>query len=239
MTSQIAEIGDNNPPEDEFTLISREISDNYDEAKNWLDGDAIASQDIAAGIVTLMRELQRQGKAAEALRKEEKQPHLDASREVDAKFKPLAEVVKRAVDACKTTLAPWEKQKRDAKEAADREARRIAAEEEAKAVAARQAAAGNIAEREVADANLEAAISASKKAKWESSKSAGTKVSGSRAVGLRTDYIPTLVDTLAAVSHYFDRPEIADVLLQMAKQDIRAGERKIPGFTIETKETVI
>jgi len=237
----IAAAGHNSPPS-AFDELSQAVEDHYLEARNWLDGEPVQSPEIAEGVVTLMRDLQAKGKLAEGMRKAEKQPHLDAGKAVDAKFKPLSEQVKRAVDACKEALLPWEKKQHELQQAKAEEARRVAAEKEAEAFAAvRSADKSNIAEAEAAEDGLKVAKAFKETANREARKTGTTKVEGERAVGIRTDYIPHIENRLDALMHYYSTaPDTFDsLLLQLARQDVLSGVRTLPGFTIEKKEQVI
>lgn len=238
---RIAEIGDNLPPEDDFDRVERQIGEFYDEAKVWLDGDPIDSQGIADGVATLLRALQDCGKEAETMRKEEKKPHDEAGKAVQAKYKPLSDNVKRAVDACKQTMAPWEKKKREEQEARAAELARIAEEKKREAEEKLRASAGNIAEREKAEDSLKVAVAHEAQAAREARKTGGTKVGGSKALGIRKTPVPEISDAMEAIIHYYsqDRHCFDELLLKLARQDIAAKVQTIPGIAITNRETVV
>jgi hypothetical protein len=124
-------IGSNNPPADEAEA---------DEVENACK----AALDAAAKPVTNQTEADKLGnhrdrlaklyKAKEGERVAEKEPHLEAGRQVDAKFKPILAKVEDAGKAVKATLTKWlvaEQSRIDAENAAkakaEREAREAAA----------------------------------------------------------------------------------------------------------------
>src|SRR5690606_2597511 len=73
----------------ELEAISTRISDLYEEARHWADGEPITSPEIAEAITTLFNGLHAAGNEAEALRKERVKPHDDAKAAVQAAFHPL------------------------------------------------------------------------------------------------------------------------------------------------------
>ena len=237
----IAKIGDNNAP-DAFTLLCEDIDLSYGEAVLWLDGEAITSPEIAEGVMTLMRDLQAKGKLAEGMRKAEKKPHDDAGKAVQEKYKPLSEQVKRAVDACKEALLPYERKQHElaTAEAEKLQAEALAAEQEARA-ALRSVDKSNIAATEAVEEQLKESQIQTAVAKKFGRETGGTKVAGERKLGIRTDYIPSIENRLEALMHYYsvDPSAFDEVMLRLARQDVIAGVREIPGFTIETKEQVI
>lgn len=83
--------GDNGGPKvnPEFEAISVRISDLYDEAKNFADGEPIATPEMAEAITTLFDGLHAAGNEAEALRKSEVKPFDDGKAEVQLRFHPL------------------------------------------------------------------------------------------------------------------------------------------------------
>lgn len=228
--------GGNNPPEPTpFERVAEQVELIMSEAAHLLDGTAVNSQDGADYADRVLDELREAGKAVEAAHKVEKEPHLRAGREVDERYRPLREQVKRAVDGCKAALAPWrqeqERIKREAAEkaAAEAEAKRRAAEE-----AMRAAKANDLAERERAEALLKEA----KKAEGAAKRADKAATSGT---GLRTTHRAVLVDALAAGRHYWQaRPDdFRDLIQRLADADVRNGKREIPGFEIKEEKVAI
>lgn len=170
-------------------------------------------------------------KDIDAKRDEEKRPHLEASREIDATYKPLVE----AATAAPTRLALGlialiNEQKRKAAEAAEA-ARKAAAEEAAKA--ARFADDPLLGEDVQASAEM-----AQQKAEVAAAvvKTVAT-VKGSegfRAAGVRVTYTAQVTDWAALVAHYANHPDVKAAAEKAAKAEARSskGSATIPGATI-------
>lgn len=234
-----AVIGGNNPPA--FEAFVAHLSDLRLEAGNWLDGLPIENQAQADEVSRLMDEHRKAVKDADAARTEEKKPHLEAGKAVDAKWKPLIDGANLAVDACKKTLAPW-LMKLEAEKRAAAEAARLEAEAKAQAAAdAMRAAADNdLAAREEA----EALVTAAKAAEKAASKAEGDRAQshgGGRATSLRSYYSPVLMDGDIASRHYWNRDRSAceAFLLSLAKTDVQNGARTIPGFDVIEEKRVV
>ena len=88
MTVQAIGIGHNQPPSP-FEHHKAAVTNLYDEAVHWLDGEPIDSVATAEGVATLMREIRKAGKAADTARKEEKAPHATAVKEIDTRWKAV------------------------------------------------------------------------------------------------------------------------------------------------------
>lgn len=238
-----AVIGANNPPADFFEQCSQKVEDLFGEAKLWLDGKPVDSQAHADDLSNLLNMLRSAEKEAEAARKAEKEPHLEAGRAVDAKYKPLTDRCKLASDGCKKALTPWlekiEAEKRAAAEKARQEAEekaRAAAEAHRKAQDAADLAAADEAERLIADAKKAERI-AGKAEKSHATASGGI----GKAVSLRTVAVVKLTDPSAAIKHYWpkDYPEFQALLIRLAERDARAGARSIPGYEITEEKRAV
>ncbi|MDW9650813.1 hypothetical protein GOB33_22275 [Sinorhizobium meliloti] len=214
-----------------FDLIRQEIEDLYEEAKNWADGEPIASQEMHDAIEQLRDSLHDAGKRADALRVEEKRPLDDQIKAIQDKFNPLIQPKRGRVDMAKSALdallTPWRTRIADEKAA---EAARVAAEAEAARVAATEAiraSSGNLAAREEAESLLQDAKRLERTAK-RADKAATT------GTGLRTVWRAELVDEAAALDWFYgERPDAFRELIQsLADEAVRRGVRKIPGFNV-------
>jgi hypothetical protein len=214
-----------------FDTIKREIEDLFDEAKNWADGEAISSQAIHDQIEKLRDSIHDAGKRADALRVEEKKPLDDQVKAVQDKFNPLIQPKRGKVDMAKSTLdallTPWrtrvaaEKAAEAARKAAEAAAATLAAQE------AMRASSGNLAAREEAEELLADAKSLAKTAR-RADKAA------SIGLGLRTVWDVTLVDEEAALDWAYGRAadEFRALAQRNAEEQVRAGVRSVPGFTV-------
>lgn len=241
MADGTATIGHNGAP-DPFGAIKAHIDDLYAEAKNWLDGDPITTQAQADQVGRLLDMIREAEKAADEARKQENEPFDIGKAAVQAKYAPLIADTKAvrgktvlASEACKAALAPWrqeqERIKREAAEAARREAEekaRIAAE------ASRMADAADLEARERADAAIRDADAAAKLAN-RADKAATT------GTGLRSHWSPTLTDGVAAARHYWgaEREKCEAFFLSLAKADVLAGKRTIPGFDVTEERRAV
>lgn len=238
-----AVIGGNMPPEPTpFEKAEKEVNDLYAEAALWLDGKPIDSQAQADDLSNLLNMIRAAEKRAEEARKAEKQPHSDAAKAVDAKYKPLIGTCQLASDACKKAIAPWLAQVAAAQEAAAAEARRVAEEKTRQAQEAiRAAEATNLEARAAAELKIEEAKEAEKRAARAAKATANAGGGVGRAVGLRTIRRPVFSDPILAARHYWlkENNEYCAFLLSLAERDVRNGATVIPGFEIiEEKKAV-
>lgn len=236
----------NNPPEEvaptPFEMSEVEIGDLYAEVKNFLDGEPIASQEVADAVSKLIEDLRKAGNLADERRKLENEPFDAGKAEVQARYAPLIADTKTVkgkvtlgIEIAKKALAPWLQKLEDEKRAAAEAARKIAEEAERKAQEALAAsrAVENLAQREEAEALLQAAKQADAAAtKAENSKAHAT--GGARAMGLRSVWRAEMVDGRAAAGHYWQtrRQDVDDFFQGLADADVRAGKREIPGFIV-------
>ena len=227
---------------DAFDVARDQINDLHAEAINWLDGEEIDNEKSAEAIGKLLKMLRDAGKEAKEWHDTEKAPFLEAGREIDDRYRPLAKTVERATTACKKALAPWLVKKEQEQAAEARKQREIADAKVREAQAARAAAAADdLAAQEKADAATDAAKWAERAAAKAEKATPTTKAGTGRAVGLRTIFRPVLKDPTVAARHFWERERGAmeDFLLSLAKTHIQMGKRDIPGFeVIEDKSAV-
>lgn len=246
--NMIAAIGHNNPPEvTPFDLSQTEINDLFDEAKLWMDGKPISTQDEADAIATLMRRIQEAAKTADARRVDENKPFDEGKAAVQAKYAPLIADTKAvkgksvmAVEACKKALSPW---------LAKLEAERLAKAEAARKEAAEKAEVARLAMQQrdslEAAAHAEALVLEARKAeadarKIETSKS-HAKGEG-RAIGLRDYYTPEVTDGLVFARFVWadHRPALLEWLEGFAKHLVDSGKRDgIPGVTVKHERKAV
>lgn len=240
-------IGDNKPPElTPFEQVAADIGDLYEEAKGWLDGQPISTLGQAEEVGKLRDMLRDAGKRAEELRKTEAKPFDDGKAEVQARYNPLIQKDRGAVDVAIQTanraLAPYLKKIDDDQRA---EALRQRAEADRIANEARDAAqlaaqSGDIVDREAAEKLLTDAKDAVKDMK--AAERAKPQVAGlSKAIGMKTVYHPELVDPSAAIAHYRQAQPAAlkEWMIDQARKDVRAGPKPpaaIPGFKFNEEQ---
>lgn len=249
VTSGLPPRDHNNPPvaveeveATPFEMSEVEIGDLYAEAKNFLDGEPITTQEMADAVSKLIDDLRKAGKLADERRTVEAKPFDDGKAEVQARYAPLIADTKTVkgkvplgIEMAKKALAPWLQKQEDEKRAAAQAARKEAEEAERKAQAAlaEARASDDLAKREVAEALLQQAKTIEAIAtKAEGAKAHAT--GGSRAMGLRSVWRAEMVDGRLAAGHYWktQRAKVDEFFQGLADADVRAGKREIPGFLI-------
>ena len=242
-------VGGNHPPApiDEvpptpFEMSEVEIGDLYAEAKNFLDGEPIASQEMADAVSKLIEDLRKAGKQADERRVAENKPFDDGKAEVQARYAPLISDTKTVkgkvplgIEIAKKALAPWLQKLEDEKRAAAEAARKVSVEAERKAQEALAAAraADTLAGREVAEVLLQEAKQADATAtKAENSKAHAT--GGTRAIGLRSVWRAEMVDASAFAKYVWldHRPELTEFLETLASKLVLGGKRSLPGVNV-------
>jgi hypothetical protein len=245
VTSGLPPKNHNNPPVDlnptPFEMSEVEIGDLYAEAKNWLDGEPVASQAYADALSKLIDDLRKASGLADDRRKTENEPFDAGKAEVQARYAPLIADTKAikgkavlAIDMAKKALAPWLQKVEAEKQAAAAKARAEADEKMRLAQEALRASqVADLEKREAAEDMLrEAAKSDAAATKAENSKAHAT--GGTRAMGLRSVWRAEMTDGRAAAGHYWQtrRPEVDAFFQGLADADVRAGKRAIPGFNV-------
>jgi hypothetical protein len=241
MDNPRAVIGGNNPPP--FETIKAEIDDLYGEARLWLDGAPVETQEQADALNTLRDKILKAEKAAEAQRKLEAKPFDDGKAEVQARYNPLISekggLTTKALTVIKDALRPFLQRLEDEKNAkamAEREAAIQA--QQAALEAMRNREAGNLADQEAAEALVTAAKLADKAATKAENDKAQAKGEG-RAIGLRTVKTVVMTDENAAarwawINH---RAELLQFVQHLAGKDLHAGVvfNEWSGFTVKVE----
>lgn len=177
-------------------------------------------------------------KDIDAKRDEEKRPHLEAGRQIDATFKPLVDAANAAPAPLSNALLAYvNEQKRLAAEAAEK-ARRMA-EEEAKRAAA--LADDPILGGEVQDGARLAQQKADVAAASVKTVATVKGSEGFRAAGVRVTYRADVSDPVAMVTHYAKHPDVIAAALKVANAEARnsKGSATIPGVTIVPVESLV
>lgn len=232
-------IGGNNPPEPTpYDAIKAHIDDLYEEAKPWLTGSEVTTEDQAETIKRLKDDFAKAHKAADAARVEENKPFDDGKAAVQAKYNILIGDTKAvrgktvlAIATLNEALTPYLRRK-EAEQAA--EAKRLREEAEKKLEEAAQAsreASGDLEAKEAAEELITAATLAANDAKRAETAKVHVRGDG-RAQGLKSFWSAKIVDRKAALLHYIQDwpPEIIAAIQTLADQDVRAGKRQVPGI---------
>ena len=230
-----AVIGGNNPPEQTpFEIAARTVDDLHDEAKSWLDGDPVTTEDMAAALNTLETRIRDASKELEKNRKAEAKPFDDGKAEIQARYKPVSAKADDALAAIKAALKPYLIELDRKQQEAARLAREEAARKQAEAMEAmRQRDAANLAQREDAERLVREARAADDAARKAENVKAHAKGEG-RATGLRTVHRAVMENTREAAAWVWkDRYDELCVFIQdQADKAVRSGARSIPGFNV-------
>ena len=235
-----AGIGHNNGPVfntevvDAFAAEATEIAD---AASEWA-GVEIASDTKAGELKDFLDTARAKLKEIEDRRKAEKQPFLDAGRDVDTAFNRVKDIIEKAGKLAKAPLEAYLKeQQRIAEERrrAEQEAARKAAEEaeRERMIAERNRNAAAIIEaEEKAKKAAEAAKAAAAPARAQVSSATGT---GSNRTGLRNHRSAQITNINQAMLHYRGHADLAECITRLANADIRSAKGAqitIPGIDI-------
>lgn len=229
----IAKIGHNNPPTP-FDLSKQAIEDLYDEARQWLDGEPVSTEDQASALNTLQSRIRDAAKDAEKNRKDEAKPFDDGKAEVQARYKPILAKAEQADSAVKAALKPYllaltKKQEEEAQRA--RLEAMVKQQQAIDAMRARQA--DNLQSREEAERLVREANEADAAANKAENVKAHAKGEG-RATALRTVHRAVMTDgkEAAAWVWVFHNAELMEFVQLLADKAVRAGLRKIRGFDV-------
>lgn len=217
-------IGHNAPPpieafsleiEELFTLVSGSVA------------APVTTDEQEAALDSLLDDVRRVRKDADAQRAAEKKPHDDAAKAVQAAWKPWLERCDKAIDAIKEALTPYREARQRAKDEAARKARE---EAEAKMRVAREALHQSD--------DLEARFAAEEQLEQAGKLAAVANRIDRSATGLRTFWEAELTDPRAALNFYIKRnPERFMALVQqMADEDARGARGTVPGVLFHERK---
>lgn len=220
-STNTAPIGHNAPPAD--VAFSLEVDDLFSLLSDTLAGGEVTSDEQDAAIDAILDDFRKAATDADKKREVEKKPHLEAGREVDAKWKPIVDKAKRGAVACKDALTPYRTAKQAAKDAAARKAREEA-EERARAAEAALKQSDDLEAKFAAEREIEAA---------QKLVAVANKIDRS-ASGLRTTWTHRVINRRELLLHVVERyPEdLADMLNEFVRRQVASGLRTMPGVEI-------
>lgn len=153
----------NNPP-DPIDEALAPFGDVITEAEGWLDGTAVETEGQMKAVDALIKEMKAAKKAVEAAEESEAKPIYDAWKAAKERYKPTLTDLDRIVKGLVATVDAFKRKLAAEKEAARKEAERLAWEETRKAQEAARLAAANDIEAQRAAAEQAAAAEAAQKA---------------------------------------------------------------------------
>lgn len=233
MTDRLA-MGGNNPPAIE--AFGMALDDAYATAKDFLDGAPIETQGQADAVGRIVSEARKLRKDADAARADEKRPHDDAAKAVQAKWKPLLERADTIIEAAQRPLTTY---------LAKLAAQQAEAERHARAEAERKAqeaiAAANNAESMADLERVKALEKEADKAAKDANRAGKAKaqVAGvDRAIGLRSYKVVQVLDMRAALKWLFahDPAAVEAFIIEYAERN--APTRPMDGVEVTTERRV-
>lgn len=224
-----------------FDLSLQEIDDLFEEAKVWLDGEPVKTQEQADTVAKLLDLARKAKKTADTARKVEAKPFDEGKAEIQARYKPILSKADLIADTCKKVITPY----LDEQERQKREVERVAVElaeaaERTAQEAMHQTTVGDIEERAEAEKLVEQAKTAQLAAN-KLAKDKGHAMGGARAVSLRTVRTAEITDLSAAIKHYWaiDKSVFERLVNDLANDDVRNGVKAIPGFIINEEKVAV
>lgn len=236
MEAEALPLGHNNPPEPTPLEQAKEELSLLDvEASNWFDGEPIKNEAQAAEVARLLDAARKAKQRFDAARKEEKKPHDEAAKAVDANWRPVIAEADRIVECAKKVQTDWLIKLDAKKRAEEEEARRIAQEKADEARRLAEEAGGTLEGAKARDAAIEEAKKAEKVAARAEHSKAGAKGEGmARSIGLRTVYRAVVEDRRLLLNHIAttDPAALTAFVEEWAAKAVRTGARAIPGVTV-------
>ena len=224
-------IGHNMPPA--IDAFSMELDNVYTEAKNWLDGAAIENQAQADAVGVIMSTARKIKKDADAARAEEKRPHDEAGKAVQAKWKPLLDRADAILSAAQKPLATFLQAEQDRQRAEAERARLEAHRLQQEAIAKQRESAGNLEATEEA-AELQKQADKAVKIAAKAEKARPNVAGADRAIGLRTAWVGVVTDRRELLAHVMrhDPEALTAFLSEYARKAVAGGTRSLPGVDI-------
>lgn len=236
-----ASIGHNGGPElTPFELSAQEVQDLFEEAKLWLDGEPVTTEDQASALNTLETRIRKAAKDAEARRKAEAKPFDDGKAEVQARYKPLTEKADKALESVKAAFKPYLIELDRIQQEAARKAREEADKIRAEALKAMQERDHANLEQSIAAEQLVKDAKAAEQAAIKAQNAKAHAKGEGRATGLRTVYRAEMIDAKAAAAWVWKdcNPELLEFVQDRADKAVRAGAMAIPGFKIHEEKVL-
>lgn len=238
-------IGDNSGEADPIDAISIELSGEIEQVREFMK-KPVETQAQADRLGIWAKRLTDLAKKADNHRVVEKQPHLDASRAIDDKWRePIAEAKDWATKA-KKHIEPFllaqrraeEERRRKAREEAEAAAR-AAAEAARKVREAEQAGQADGQDKEAAQREADRLAAAAKQAEKDAEE---RKVNAGRTgarVSVRVEKVGVVTDYAKAAAALVEmkHPDIVDTIDKLAHRAAKAG-MPFDGMAVEDREVV-
>lgn len=214
-------IGHNSGELDPFERLTDQIEAAKANVKTYSKIDSDEMQAKAQSARARLNELSNE---AEKIRKQEKEPHFEAGKAVDAKWQPLVKGAKDGADTIGKSMSAYETDK----------ARRIAEERRKVEEETRRVEAEN---RKREEAGKPAVVT--EPVRQAEPEPASTTIKGGygRAASVRVVKIATVVDQDKAYHAMKTHPELCDLIAKLAQRAVDKGH-EIDGVTVEERRKV-
>lgn len=229
-----------NEAPDPAQAFSLHLDDLEEQAKQFLDGEAIANEAQAEAVSRLLSMARKAANDADEARKAEKRPHDEAAKAVQEKWRPILTKADDIATTAKRVLAPWlsklEDEQRAAAETARLEAERLAA---AAVHTAEVANPDSLADQTAVRIRRENAADAARAAK-RLAKARPQAKGGERAVGLRSVWTAEVTNPVIFARWAWEhrRGEYLTFLDVLAAREA-TGPKNIPGLIIHEGRTAV
>lgn len=215
----------------------RELADVADEWRNKVP--QIDDEEQATKVQDFITRLTEVKKSADAAKADEKRPHLDANKEIEARYAPIVRMIEACLEPLKLLREGYadrkRKAQREAAEAARKEADRLAEEawQKAQQAACARSISANVEAAEFTKLAEAAALVADRAA---AVRAHVTGTGGGRSSAFRVSWYAKMSSYPLACRHYANHPKVIEVLESLASAEARSGVREIPGFNVLSRE---
>jgi hypothetical protein len=241
--SDVAGIGHNNPPAvaGDYTRLQNRLQELLDSAGR--APSTIENEEQAEKCTNLTKMLKELAKAADTARVQEKAPHLDAGRAVDAFFSKISEPSTLAAKDMEKRLTAYVQAQREAERKRALEEARKAKEEAdrmaAEAAELEQAGMADMASQTLADAQKVEATASRLEAKAADDKQLGKVRSELGSTSLRKTWRVEIADRSALDWATLGRFLTDDAILAALRGYVQSGGRELSGARIWQEETTV
>lgn len=214
--------------------LFKNIESLYEEATHWADGSEIENDKQHDAVTAIRNALHELGRKADEIRAEEKKPHDDAAKKVQAEFNPYIQKDKGKVDRAKkcldTVLAKWRVAEQRRKDEIARREREEAEAELRKAQEAIRESRGNLLARE----DAEEALSRAKQSQTFARRAERDANTGTGLRTVRRIEFADPKDREAGMDWAFsqDAERFFGLAIDMAREHYNATKRAPTGFAV-------
>ncbi len=239
-------IGDNKPPAFDQEILDSEVK-NFaafmKASKVWLNLEKIENEEQAEKAADMIDGLRKLYKNIDDARKDQKKPHDDAGKLVQAAFLPYLKKIDEASKKLKPKLATYidARTKREEEQKAKLAEEARLKEEQAAERARLAEMEGDVSAQVEAEEEQKAAEKEQKDAARPVKRSVGSASGGGRAISMRTVWDVEVTNARVVFMRYSDRPEMIEALKAIAAAEVRSKDfnpktMSIPGVKLTSRK---